>query len=159
MVQNPRTFSRLHEAEYKEVDLRDNLESMLALARPEIKENRIDVVLQLADLPPVECYPAGLNQLFMNRPRADAARQAAHCPVPAPLSHAVRRRRPRACHENSVLRRAIGANRPFEVERAGRWSPAFEFVLPFCDPCIRLNAPSVASRQDTAARHLGQRLR
>ncbi len=66
IVENLRTFSRLHEAERKRVDLRENLDSTLALARPTLQEKAIEVVLELADLPPVECYPAELNQVFMN---------------------------------------------------------------------------------------------
>jgi signal transduction histidine kinase len=66
IVDNLRTFSRLHEAERKTVDLRENLESTLALVRSQLKEKAIEVELELADLPSVDCYPAELNQVFMN---------------------------------------------------------------------------------------------
>lgn len=66
IVENLRTFSRLHEAERKPIDLRENLDSTLALARPKLRAKSIDVDLELADLPPIECYPAELNQVFMN---------------------------------------------------------------------------------------------
>ncbi len=66
LVENLRTFSRFQEAQRKEVDLRESIESTLALAGPQIREKRIRVVANLDELPPVECYPAELNQVFMN---------------------------------------------------------------------------------------------
>ncbi len=66
IVADLQTFSRLHEAERKTVDLAENLRSTLALAKSELSARQVEIVLELVDLPPVECYPAELNQVFMN---------------------------------------------------------------------------------------------
>ena len=66
IVADLKTFSRLNEAECKAVDLAENLRSTLALAQSELKARQIETRVDLIDLPPVECYPAELNQVFMN---------------------------------------------------------------------------------------------
>ena len=66
IVADLQTFARLHEAERKTVDLAENLRSTLALAKSELSARRIKVRFDLAELPPVACYPAELNQVFMN---------------------------------------------------------------------------------------------
>ena len=40
-------------------------ESTLVIVNNQL-DNRIDVVKQFSDLPPVECFPGKLNQVFMN---------------------------------------------------------------------------------------------
>lgn len=65
VVQNLRNFSRLDEAEYKEVDLHDGLESTLRLLNNELK-NRIEVHKNYGELPKVHCNPGQINQVFMN---------------------------------------------------------------------------------------------
>jgi signal transduction histidine kinase/PAS domain-containing protein len=65
-----RNFSRLDEAEMKQVDLHEGLNSTLLIlqhrfkARHEMPE--IQVVKHYADLPKVECYAGQMNQVFMN---------------------------------------------------------------------------------------------
>lgn len=65
-----RTFSRMDEADKKEVNIHDGIDSTLMIlehrikARPERPE--IQVVKKYANLPLVECYPGQLNQVFMN---------------------------------------------------------------------------------------------
>ena len=66
IVADLQTFSRLQEAERKTVDLGENLRSTLALAASDLRARQVDVQLNLDALPPVECYPAELNQVFMN---------------------------------------------------------------------------------------------
>jgi two-component system NtrC family sensor kinase len=70
IVQALRIFSRLDEAECKEVNLHDGIDSALMLlgsrllattSRPEIK-----VVKEYGNLPLVECYAGEINQVFMN---------------------------------------------------------------------------------------------
>jgi len=61
-----RNFSRLDEAEKKSVDLHEGIESTLVLLEHRLKLHKIEVVRQYSDLPPVECYPGQLNQVFMN---------------------------------------------------------------------------------------------
>ena len=65
LVENLRTFSRLDEAEYKPTDLRQCLESTLAVIASELR-NRIQVTLDLPDLPLIPCFAAQLGQVFMN---------------------------------------------------------------------------------------------
>ncbi|WP_238625339.1 sensor histidine kinase [Aggregatilinea lenta] len=65
IVEDLRAFSRLDEAEFKEVDLADNIHSTLAIAQPELRD-RVAVELDLDALPRIKCYPAELNQVFMN---------------------------------------------------------------------------------------------
>ncbi|MGD1906404.1 MAG: sensor histidine kinase [Leptolyngbyaceae cyanobacterium] len=65
-----RTFSRLDEAEHKEVDLHAGLDSTLSILGHRLKPNKhhdgIAVVKHYGDLPRVPCYPGKLNQVFMN---------------------------------------------------------------------------------------------
>ncbi len=60
-----RNFSRLDEAEHKSVDIHTGLESTLLILEGTIKKN-IQIIRNYAKLPPVECYPSQLNQVFMN---------------------------------------------------------------------------------------------
>ncbi len=60
-----RNFSRLEEAQLKEVDLREALDTTLELLQGEIK-NRIQVHKQYELIPKVYCYASQINQVFMN---------------------------------------------------------------------------------------------
>jgi signal transduction histidine kinase len=60
-----RNFSRLDEAEQKDVDLHEGIESTLLILNHKLKHN-IEVVRDYESLPKVLCYPAQLNQVFMN---------------------------------------------------------------------------------------------
>ncbi len=65
VVLNLRNFSRLDEAEFKDVDLHEGLEATLTLISNELK-NRITVHKDYGQLPPIYCNPGNLNQVFMN---------------------------------------------------------------------------------------------
>jgi signal transduction histidine kinase len=65
IVRSLRNFARLDEAEKNRVDLHEGIESTLMLLQHEIKQ-RIEVVKNFGDLPPIECIPNQLNQVFMN---------------------------------------------------------------------------------------------
>jgi two-component system NtrC family sensor kinase len=65
IVQALRTFSRLDEAEKKLADLHEAIESTLIIARRTLG-TKIRVVLELDNLPEIVCYPAELNQVFLN---------------------------------------------------------------------------------------------
>lgn len=65
IVKDLRTFSRLDEAERKEVDLHQGLESTLALLSNRLK-HVIRVHRQYGKLPYIECFPGQINQVFMN---------------------------------------------------------------------------------------------
>jgi two-component system NtrC family sensor kinase len=60
-----RNFSRLEEAQLKEVDIHEGLDNTLKLLTGELK-NRIKVHKAYGKLPKVLCYPSELNQVFMN---------------------------------------------------------------------------------------------
>jgi len=65
IVRSLKNFARLDEAEFKRVDLREGLESTLALVHHELK-NRAEVIEEYGDIPSIACYPNQLNQVFMN---------------------------------------------------------------------------------------------
>lgn len=65
IVKGLKTFSRLDESDLKPADLNEGLQSTLVLLRNSIPDN-VDVVTDLGDLPPVECFPGKINQIFMN---------------------------------------------------------------------------------------------
>jgi two-component system NtrC family sensor kinase len=60
-----RNFARLDEAELQMADLHQGIESTLTLVRHELK-NRIRVVKNYGDVPPIRCHPNQINQVFMN---------------------------------------------------------------------------------------------
>jgi signal transduction histidine kinase len=65
IVRELRTFARLDEADRKTVDLHEGLESTFLLVNHLLK-GRIDLRKDFGSLPPVECHPNQLNQVFMN---------------------------------------------------------------------------------------------
>ena len=66
VVQNLRLFSRLDEGEIKRVDLHEGLEATIRLLSRYFKPGRITVTRDYGDLPPLNCYAAQLNQVWMN---------------------------------------------------------------------------------------------
>lgn len=70
IVLSLRNFSRLDEADMKPVNLHDGIDSTLLILQHRLKSKveRCDIRIerQFGDLPPVECYPSQLNQVFMN---------------------------------------------------------------------------------------------
>jgi two-component system NtrC family sensor kinase len=65
IVLNLRNFSRLDEGEIKVVDLTEGIESTLKIVAHLMKD-RIAIEREYGPMPPVECYPGLLNQVFMN---------------------------------------------------------------------------------------------
>lgn len=65
IVRSLRNFARLDEAELKTVDIHDGLESTLTLVYHEYK-NRIKIIRDYGQLPPITCIPNQMNQVFMN---------------------------------------------------------------------------------------------
>src|SRR5213596_2732587 len=65
IVKDLRSFSRLGEAARKPVDLHDGLEVSLRLLEPRWR-GRIEIHRDYGTLPPVECDPGQMNQVFMN---------------------------------------------------------------------------------------------
>lgn len=70
IVKSLRTFSHLHEAEFKSIDLHRSIDSTLMILQNRLKAqgNRpeIQVIKDYGELPAVECYAGQLNQVFMN---------------------------------------------------------------------------------------------
>lgn len=70
LVVSLRNFSRLDEADLKAVDLHEGLENTLLMLNYRLQhcrlEDDIKITKRYGDLPEVECYPAQLNQVFMN---------------------------------------------------------------------------------------------
>jgi two-component system, NtrC family, sensor kinase len=65
IVLSLRNFSRLDEAEVKSVDLHEGIDNTLLILNNRIKD-KIEIIKKYEDLPLVECYPAQINQVFMN---------------------------------------------------------------------------------------------
>lgn len=65
IVLSLRNFSRLDEAEMKAVDIHEGIDNTLLILNHRLKQG-IEVIKKFDDLPLVPCYPAQLNQVFMN---------------------------------------------------------------------------------------------
>ncbi len=65
IVRGLRNFSRLDEDDLKLADLNEGLRSTLTVLTNQLRE-AAELRLELGDLPPVECHPGKLNQVFMN---------------------------------------------------------------------------------------------
>ena len=65
IVQDLRTFSRMDQAELADTDLNQELRRTLGLMEGRFKDG-IRLAADLGELPRVRCYPAQLNQVFMN---------------------------------------------------------------------------------------------
>jgi signal transduction histidine kinase len=71
IVMSLRNFSRLDEAEMKQVDIHEGIDNTLLILAHRLKSQRpncpdIQVTKDYGNLPQVPCYPAQLNQVFMN---------------------------------------------------------------------------------------------
>ncbi|MEQ8463382.1 MAG: PAS domain S-box protein [Coleofasciculus sp. E1-EBD-02] len=70
IVQSLRTFSRLDESGRKTIDIHSGIESALMILQYRLKEKPgaagICVIKEYEKLPPVDCWPGQLNQVFMN---------------------------------------------------------------------------------------------
>jgi two-component system NtrC family sensor kinase len=65
IVKGLKIFSRLDEDDLKKADINEGLESTMVIANNLIS-NKIKVIKQYSDLPPLECYAGKLNQVFLN---------------------------------------------------------------------------------------------
>lgn len=65
IVTSLRNFSRLDQAGKKLVNIHEGIESTLLLLKHRIRQE-IQIIKEYGDLPLIECYPAELNQVFMN---------------------------------------------------------------------------------------------
>jgi two-component system, NtrC family, sensor kinase len=65
IVLSLKNFSRLDQAEKKLVNIHEGIESTLLILNHRLKQG-IEIVKNFDKLPLIECYPAQLNQVFMN---------------------------------------------------------------------------------------------
>lgn len=66
IVQNLRTFSRLDEAEFKQTDIHEGIESTLRLLSRYFSGGHVDLIKDYGDIPNIEAYSAQLNQVWTN---------------------------------------------------------------------------------------------
>ncbi|HEY9838204.1 MAG TPA: ATP-binding protein, partial [Vampirovibrionales bacterium] len=74
IVRSLRNFSRLDEAENKQVNIHEGIDSTLLILQHHLKDESpnpnsntgITVIKEYGDLPQVDCYPSELNQVFLN---------------------------------------------------------------------------------------------
>nr|WP_321170094.1 ATP-binding protein [Mastigocoleus testarum] len=70
IVLSLRNFSRLDEAEFKQVDIHEGLDSTLIILENRLKgrseKSKIQIIKEYGQIPFVECYPGYLNQVFLN---------------------------------------------------------------------------------------------
>jgi len=65
IVLSLRNFSRLDHSDTKAVNLHEGIESTLLLLSHRLKQ-KIEIIKKYGELPLIQCYPAQLNQVFMN---------------------------------------------------------------------------------------------
>jgi len=65
IVQDLKTFSRVDEADYKDSDIIDCLESTINIVWNELKY-KVELHKDYSEIPRLKCYPQQLNQVFMN---------------------------------------------------------------------------------------------
>ncbi len=70
IVLSLRNFSRLDEQDRKVIDIHEGIESTLVILQHRLqdqpKRREIHVIKNYGELPKIDCYPAQLNQVFMN---------------------------------------------------------------------------------------------
>src|SRR5207237_2851178 len=66
VVQNLRLFSRLDEAEFKQVDVHEGIESTIRLLSKYYSSPSITLRRDYGNLPLINCYAGQLNQVWMN---------------------------------------------------------------------------------------------
>jgi len=66
LVKSMRNFSRLDEAEMKKADINEGLRSCLLMIGHQFKDKNIELTTEYGDIPMVDCFPAQLNQVFLN---------------------------------------------------------------------------------------------
>lgn len=65
LVMNLKNFSRLDQAKIANVNLNENLDSVLLIANSVLK-HKVQIDKQYGDIPAVSCSPSQLNQVFLN---------------------------------------------------------------------------------------------
>ncbi len=87
LVLSLRSFSRVDESHTKRVDIHDGLESALLILQHRLKtrpdRTDVQIIRNYGEIPPIECYAAQLNQVFMNilGNSVDALETIVHQPI------------------------------------------------------------------------------
>jgi signal transduction histidine kinase len=66
IVKGLRVFSRLDEDDLKMADLNEGIESTLIIVNNMLNGGKTKIIREYGTIPPVECYPGKLNQVFLN---------------------------------------------------------------------------------------------
>jgi signal transduction histidine kinase len=64
IVSGLRNFSRLDESEFQSANVNDCINTTLKIINPKL--DNIEIVIELDNIPPIDCYPGKLNQFFLN---------------------------------------------------------------------------------------------
>jgi two-component system NtrC family sensor kinase len=65
IVKGLKTFSRLDETDLKYADINEGIQSTLILLKNSVTDN-MEIITNYGEIPPVECFPGKINQVFMN---------------------------------------------------------------------------------------------
>jgi signal transduction histidine kinase len=65
VVRSLRSYARLDESEFKVADVNEGLKAVIELLDPALRRN-VAIELALGSVPPIPCFPALLNEAFMN---------------------------------------------------------------------------------------------
>ncbi|MEH1789705.1 MAG: ATP-binding protein [Nostoc sp.] len=101
LVLSLRNFSRLDEAEIKQVDIHEGIDSTLSVLQSRLKGEKnhpdIQVIKEYGNLPKIYCYPGQINQVFMHilANAIDTLKESAH-----------------GCHMSDANVRATGNKQP-----------------------------------------------
>ena len=66
IVKDLRDFARLDESDVSEVDLNAGIQSTVNIVLGKAKKKRVQIDMELGNLPQVACFPAKVNQVVMN---------------------------------------------------------------------------------------------
>ncbi|MFN3560402.1 MAG: PAS domain S-box protein [Chloroherpetonaceae bacterium] len=66
LVRSMRNFARLDEAEMKKADINEGIKNSLLMVGHLLKDKDIELTTEYGILPLVDCFPAQLNQVFLN---------------------------------------------------------------------------------------------
>ncbi|MGG6296976.1 CHASE4 domain-containing protein [Leptolyngbya sp. AN02str] len=71
IIKSLRNFSHLHEAGLKSVDVHAGLETTLQILQSRLdgsdgRSPAIHILRRYSDIPPIQCYPSEINQVFLN---------------------------------------------------------------------------------------------
>ncbi|MDM8522267.1 ATP-binding protein [Desulfococcaceae bacterium HSG8] len=65
IVQDLKIFSRVDEADFKNIDLNETLDATLNILRNELKY-KAEIIKDYGDIPGIKCFPRKISQVFMN---------------------------------------------------------------------------------------------